>query len=83
MKINIERMRKHAARGTPDVITKKFDPTSDTYDRDYHIWKYEFHKKMMIKHKNHGRIEMTAFQNDGHHDYPMYIVEARWVEEPW
>ena len=79
-KINIDRIRRHAARSTPDRIQMHFDILSDTIQQDIDTKLRRFVEQMRIKH---GPVTVNVFSFDEINKYPgqvVYIAEV--VKDP-
>ena len=72
---NIDRMRRHVARTTPDVVRRQFDSSSWEYDHEYHEWLKTFARRMATKHPG-STIHLTAAPADPRNP-GLFEVEAR------
>ena len=77
--INVDRMRRHVVRTTPDVARRQFDANRWDYDNEYHEWLDTFARRMAAKHPG-STVHLTATPLDPRNP-GLYEVEARVREE--
>ena len=65
IKINPDRIRRHMARSTPDVVQIRFDRISSEYDSNAQAWLHTFAKRMKIKHGDRVRIDVYVDKDMG------------------
>lgn len=58
LKVNVDKMRRHAAKTSPDKVSAKFDPIDDDYEDQCNKWIKQFQKRMKIKHGDDIRIDV-------------------------
>lgn len=73
---NIDRMRKHAARSTPDKVSRTFTE-KEVLGRGLHLlWMDRYRRQMILKHGPHGVVDAEVQQDPMNHTYQITLTTA-------
>lgn len=81
--VRVERMRRHAAKTTPDRSMQRFDPVrDDLWEQKREDWLRRFKKCMIIKHGEQNIADFSLWVDDLASMYPgqvtMYVKVNLW-----
>ena len=72
--LNADRIRRHMARSTPDVIQRRFSGLDD--QRVCNDWLQNFQHQMVIKHGIHVRIDVYREENLGNFRGQLFTAQV-------
>lgn len=74
--MNIQKMRKQNAKNFPDSEKRRFDPLSDTYEKDVHLWLRYFSRRMRAKHGS-NYLSIRVFVTPRYDTYHRTLIDLQ------
>ena len=80
--MNVNKMRRHMAKSTPDVIQRRFDFMLDEYQKQYYAWVMQFKKRMEVKHGKEKPVRIDVFMDTDAAQFPgEAVIWLRYITE--